>query len=78
MEEESIRIFLQVGIGFMIVKMLFETVVTAHLKMRTKKSDTELIPIEEWHALQQVVTQLRLDMVQIKTLLRESITNGKT
>lgn len=78
MEEESIRVFLQVGIGFMIVKMLFETVVTAHLKMRTKKNDTELIPIEEWHELQKLVTHLRLDMVQIKTLLRENITNGKT
>lgn len=77
MEQEAIRVFLQVGIGFMIVKMLFDTVVSAHIKLRDTRHSTHNISSEEWRELQQQVTTLRVEMGQVKALLLKSI-NGKT
>jgi hypothetical protein len=67
-------VFLEVGVGFVVVKMLFDTVTSAQVKLR---KPTELIPIEEWRELQKQVTDLRVEMGQIKTLIRGRI-NGKT
>ena len=67
-------LFLEVGVGFVVVKMLFDTVTSAQIKLR---KTTELIPIEEWRELRKQVTDLRVEMGQIKTLIRGRI-NGKT
>lgn len=67
-------LFLEVGVGFVVVKMLFDTVTAAQIKLR---KTTELIPIEEWRELRKQVTDLRVEMGQIKTLIRGRI-NGKT
>jgi hypothetical protein len=68
-------VFLELGVGFVILKMLFDTVITGQIKLR--KTDTELIPIAEWRDLKKQVVELRVEMGQIKTLLRGRI-NGKT
>ena len=78
MDEQQLQVFFQVGVGFMIVKMLFDTIVSAQVKLRNgRQQQEELIPISEWRELKRQVTDLRGEMGQIKTLLRGTI-NGKT
>ena len=77
MEHSSVEFYLEIGVGFMIVKMLFETVVSASTKLKNGRSDYMQVPMQEWKELQNQVTNLRLDVAQIKTLMRETI-NGKT
>tara|TARA_R110002020_G_scaffold184092_1_gene380875 strand:+ start:394 stop:630 length:237 start_codon:yes stop_codon:yes gene_type:complete len=78
MDEQQLQVFFQVGVGFMIVKMLFDTIVSAQVKLRNgRQQQEELIPISEWRELKRQVTDLRVEMGQIKTLLRGTI-NGKT
>ena len=78
MDAQQLQVFFQVGVGFMIVKMLFDTIVSAQVKLRNgRQQQEELIPISEWRELKRQVTDLRVEMGQIKTLLRGTI-NGKT
>jgi len=77
MEHSAVEFYLEIGVGFMIVKMLFETVVSASTKLKNGRSDYMQVPMQEWKELQNQVTNLRLDVAQIKTLMRETI-NGKT
>ena len=77
MEHSTVEFYLEIGVGFMIVKMLFETVVSASTKLKNGRSDYMQVPMQEWKELQNQVTNLRLDVAQIKTLMRETI-NGKT
>ena len=77
MEHSVVEFYLEIGVGFMIVKMLFETVVSASTKLKNGRSDYMQVPMQEWKELQNQVTNLRLDVAQIKTLMRETI-NGKT
>ena len=78
MDEQQLQVFFQVGVGFMIVMMLFDTIVSAQVKLRNgRQQQEELIPISEWRELKRQVTDLRVEMGQIKTLLRGTI-NGKT
>ena len=77
MEHSAVEFYLEIGVGFMIVKMLFETVVSASAKLKNGRSDYMQVPMQEWKELQNQVTNLRLDVAQIKTLMRETI-NGKT
>ena len=72
-------LFLEVGVGFVVVKMLFDTVTAAQIKLRPEhiEKPTELIPIGEWRELQKQVTNLRVEMGQIKALIRGRV-NGKT
>jgi len=77
MEHSFVELYLEIGVGFMIVKMLFDTVVSASLKLKNGRDDHMQIPIREWRDLQTHVTNLRLDVAQIKTLMRETI-RGKT
>ena len=77
MEHSAVEFYLEIGVGFMIVKMLFETVVSASTKLKNGRSDSMQVPMQEWKELQNQVTNLRLDVAQIKTLMRETI-NGKT
>ena len=77
MEHTAVEFYLEIGVGFMIVKMLFETVVSASTKLKNGRSDYMQVPMQEWKELQNQVTNLRLDVAQIKTLMRETI-NGKT
>ena len=77
MEHSAGEFYLEIGVGFMIVKMLFETVVSASTKLKNGRSDYMQVPMQEWKELQNQVTNLRLDVAQIKTLMRETI-NGKT
>ena len=77
MEHSAVEFYLEIGVGFMIVKMLFETVVSASTKLKNGRSDYMQVPMQEWKELQTQVTNLRLDVAQIKTLMRETI-NGKT
>ena len=77
MEHSAVEFYLEIGVGFMIVKMLFETVVSASTKLKNGRSDYMQVPMQEWKELQNQVTNLRLAVAQIKTLMRETI-NGKT
>ena len=77
MEHSAVEFYLEIGVGFMIVKMLFETVVSASTKLKNGRSDYMQVPMQEWKELQNQVTNLRRDVAQIKTLMRETI-NGKT
>ena len=77
MEHSAVEFYLEIGVGFMIVKMLFETVVSPSKKLKNGRSDYMQVPMQEWKELQNQVTNLRLDVAQIKTLMRETI-NGKT
>ena len=77
MEHSAVEFYLEIGVGFMIVKMLFETVVSASTKLKNGRNDYMQVPMQEWKELQNQVTNLRLDVAQIKTLMRETI-NGKT
>ena len=77
MEHSAVEFYLEIGVGFMIVKMLFATVVSASTKLKNGRSDYVQVPMQEWKELQNQVTNLRLDVAQIKTLMRETI-NGKT
>ena len=77
MEHSAVEFYLEIGVGFMIVKMLFEPVVSTSTQLKNGRSDYMQVPMQEWKELQNQVTNLRLDVAQIKTLMRETI-NGKT